>query len=370
MNVLIRKEILVKGLQALERVVGRNTTLPIVSNILVQADAGTLTLLATDLEMALKVVIPTKVQQGGAAAVAPRLLSGFLGGATEDIAELSTNNRALHVAVGSRTTTIKGEDAKDFPLMPKVSGQNILHIPARKLVQGLALVVNAAATSDVKPELAGVLMWVTSREIRFVATDSFRLAERAVSQQSTLSSETKAIIPLRAAQEMVRAFQETEGDVEVTFEESQLAARDMEAVGARVHFVTKIVDGDFPDYTQIIPKTFVTTTTVDKNDLAQQVRTAGLFASKINDVRVAVGEDQVTVSAQDTDTGEFQASLAASTNGEAVEAVFNVRYLADGLQNIEGDEVQINVSKKDGPVLLRSPKQSGYFYLLMPIRSS
>lgn len=352
-----------------ERITSRGTTLPILSNILLKAVGSTLIITATDLELALSVTVPAKVEEEGSLSIPTRVLIGFLNGTTEGNITLFSTKTTLSITTPTDKTTIKGEAADEYPLLPKTVKKNPFIIPAAKLVGALRQVINTTATTSTKPELSGIFLQLNQDEILCAATDSFRLSERIIHQQSTLTKTEKVILPFKTAQEIIKVFQESD-DVYLYNEGSQFIIENKETGPFWAEIISKVIEGEYPEYAQIIPKEFVTTTTTLKTPLMRAIKTAGLFASKIHDVRVSVTKKEVTVAAQDQDVGDFTTTLLAHTEGDPLGILFNYQYLLDGLQNIDGEEVRIKFSRKDGPVMLTPTINQKYLYILMPIRNS
>jgi DNA polymerase III subunit beta len=370
MKVIIKKDIFLLAVVMADRATGRGTTLPVLGNILLRGLGSSLTLTATDLELALSVIVPAKIEEEGALTIPTRVLIGFLNGAAEGNAALFSTNTTLSITTPNNKTTIKGEAAGEYPLLPKTNKKEPLIMPATKLVAGLRQVINTTAVTDTKPELTGVFLQFTQNEIVCAATDSFRLAERTIPQQNTTNQVQKIILPLKTAQEVIKVFQENQDDVYIYNESGQFVIENKEGGAFQAEIISKVIEGEYPEYRQIIPREFAATTVAKKTPLVQAVKTAGLFASKIHDVRVSVAKEEITIAAQDQDVGDFTTTLAARTEGENLGILFNYRYLLDGLQNIEGDEVRIKFSREDGPAILEPTTNQKYLYILMPIRNS
>lgn len=368
MNLLINKDILLKAVMLVEKNIGRNLTLPVLNNILIKTEDKKLHLISTDLELALWLQIPAKIEQEGSIAVSPRIISGFLSNIPEGTVHVKSEKQTLFLEQKNHTTSIKGEKTDEYPLIPKIKKDTFFIIPSVKLIPALNQTINAAALSDLKPELTGVLFNFSKDELKLASTDTFRLSEKTIKLSAQNNASQKIIVPAKAVQEIIRVYQNTEEDLYFYIDKNQIALENKESQTFTTQLISKTVEGDYPDYTQIVPQKHTTTAIVSKNNLLKQIKSASFFTSKVNDVRLTVGKNTLTIHAQDYDIGEFQSSLEAAVEGDSKKTTFNYQYLLDGLTNIEGDEVVIKFNQEDAPVVIESTKHKDYFYVLMPIK--
>ncbi|MDX1535236.1 MAG: DNA polymerase III subunit beta [Candidatus Spechtbacterales bacterium] len=368
MKLNIKKELLLKAVNINERNVGRNLTLPILNNILIRANENKVEIISTDLDIAIITELTAKTEESGSIVIPPKTLSGFLSNLPDSSIELKKNKETLFLKNGTHKTSIKGENDKDFPLLPKVYRDNYFTVKAKDIVSALDQVINSVSSSELKPELTGILFNITKNEFKLASTDSFRLSERKVPFDNISAINNKKIIPAKTANEIIRSYQNIEGELIFYIEDNQLTVENKDNNNFKIRIISKFIEGDYPDYSKIIPNNFTTKVIVSKKDLLQQVKGASLFTSRVNDIRLSVNQKKIDIHAENYDVGEFNSSVTVTTTGESKELVFNHQYLIDGLNNIEGDEIIIKINKADGPTMFESTDYKNYFYILMPIR--
>lgn len=370
MNLLIKKELLLQGIGIVEHIIGKNLTLPVLNNILIKTNNNNLNLITTDLELAISLNIPAKIESEGSITIPPKTINTFLNNLPEGNIELNIKNKNLYLKQNNFKASFKGEDTNDYPLLPKVDKENPLIIPASKIISAFNQVINSSSNSDIKPELTGVFFYLKGNELKLASTDGFRLSEKSLQQENNQTTDKKIIIPAKAIQEISRVYQNKDDDLYFYINKNQLVVENKENKSFHIQFITKLIEGEYPEYLQIIPQSFTTTTIISKKTFIQQIKSASLFASRLNDVKLKIQSKKIEISSNDYDIGDFTSSIEASTEGEDKEITLNYQYLLDGLQNIDGDEVMISLNQKEQPILLRSTKQKNYFYVLMPIRGN
>ena len=223
----------------------------------------------------------------------------------------------------------------------------------------------AAATSDLKPELSGVLFTTQPPAIILAATDSFRLAEKTISENDGAKDRIECIVPLRTAQEVLRTIVGgSDSSVRITIGEHQVV---FEWENTRI--LSRLIDGSYPPYQNIIPASYETTLLVNRDDLLKKIRLAAVFSSRLNDVTLRFSPTELEVITANIETGSATARLTAKGRGVSGSAVFNYRYLSDGLEAAGGENVVLNLNGVSGPTLIANPGDDSYRYLVMPIRS-
>lgn len=371
MKLQIKQEVFAKGVGVAERSVGKNLTLPVLNNILLRStDGKTLEIIATDLETGVAITLPAKVEQKGSIILPPRILNSLLTNIPEGTVTAQVKNNTLFLEHGNYKTSLKGEDDKEFPLLPKINDDKTLILKTEEITEALQQVIHSVATSDLKPELTGVLLSVKKNEIVLASTDSFRLSEKKVSLKENKNTATGAhiIIPAQTVQEVLRSFKDMKGSLWLLFEPNQVVFQNEEDQKIHIKVISKTIEGDYPDYSQIIPQKFETKTVVSRRDLIQQIKAASIFSSRVNDITLSVQEKKIGIETENYDIGNFTSTVQASTVGEEKKLVFNHQYLLQGLQNIQGDEVIIKINEQDKPTIFESTDNKDFFYVLMPIR--
>jgi len=356
------------GLQTVSHIAGRTSTLPILKNLLIVAEKEGITLASTNLELGITTKIRGKVETPGSFTVQARVLVDYVSLLPPGNIQAHLENGEFHLSGAGSKTSLKGLPAEDFPVIPKVQDGARFSLPAATLKAALATTVFAVATDESRPEINGVLLHLHDQTFTFAATDSYRLAEAKIPLTAS-KDEQRAIVPSRSLQELLRALPDS-GDVAVVLGENQVgfSAADLE-------IVSRLIEGQFPDYTQIIPASFRTKLTLEAEGFAKTVRQVSLFCrSGINDVTIAAaaGADEVTVSAANAQVGASEARFPAVSSGGEARIVFNWRFLLDGLQAIGGGDVELQLNDEKSPGLLTPKTQAkgapAFRYLVMPIR--
>ncbi|PCI27814.1 DNA polymerase III subunit beta [Candidatus Wolfebacteria bacterium] len=347
-----------------ERVVGKHTTLPVLECVYLEAKGSTLTIRATNLDIGIEIEIPVKVSIEGVVAVPgnvlARAISGDIGG---DTVVLDVESGNLVVASGKSSTVIKSLPHDDFPTIPHVSGDSVFTIPNTALIKGMKNVWYSASISAVKPELGSVYLYSKGSDIVFVATDSFRLGEKIV--QTELKTDIEGLlIPSKNIPEIIRSLEDGEGDVLISVSTNQISF-----TYNNVYITSRLIDGSFPDYKQIIPKKYTTTVIVLKQDLIATLKKATIFSGKFHQVTFVVSPQQKTViiKSQNPDVGENTDEITATIEGEEIDINFNYKYIIDCMQSIESDSVSLELAGPGKPMVIKGIGDRSFFYLVMPM---
>ncbi len=365
MKFICTQDNLIRGLNTVVHIAGRNTSLPILSNVLIKTTNGGLELVATNLEVAIITNVRGKVEAEGAVTVQAKLLTDSVSLMSGDKIILEVKNNDLVLISDKKKTIIRGVAADDYPVIPEISGGVEYNIPSEDLVNCLSKVVCAVNSDESRPEISGIYVYQKEDNLLMVGTDSYRLAECVVKKQSS-SFGGGIIIPLKTTQEIIRCGQ--------TNENAKLLVSDTQMVwqSGEIKIISRLLSGQYPDYQPIIPQSSNTTVKINKDDFIKAVKAAAIFSrSGINDVRLVVdiNNKQIIVSSSDNQLGENNSEVAlVSCEGENNEAVFNYRYLLDGLQNLVGKEVILGLTNSNAPAIIKSEKDLGYLYVIMPIR--
>lgn len=346
-------------------IIGQHLTLPILNNVLIQAQKGSLKISATNLEMALVIETTAKVEKSGSLTIPAKILNNLISNLIDKKIIIETKANNFIIKSQNYQANIKGLSAKDFPIIPKIEKQYSFKIPTAILRGGLMNVVSSVALTDTRPEISGVLFDITNSVLKLVSTDSFRLAERRIkieTKQTDLNSQI--IIPAHTIQELIKILTVGEKDVEIMIGGSQVLF-----TCANMQLISRLIEGRYPDYQEIIPDHFETQVNIDKKEFLEVVKVTSLFSSKINDLTLLVDpkKSQVEVSAQNIDLGENKANLSAEIEGQPVKLVCNYRYLLEGLNNVTASRVFIGLNGPAQPFILRGSGQKSFLYLIMPL---
>jgi DNA polymerase-3 subunit beta len=374
MKVEILKENLKAGLGVVEKIVGRNLSLPILDNVLISTEDSFLSLSATDLETAIKIWILTKIIKNGKVAVPAKFLSSLISLLPNEKIILEEKKQGLYVECKSFKNQVQGSNPEEFPLIPEFKDLEYIEVDNKKLCQGLSQIVDVATTSQSRPEISGVYFVFSKNLIKIVATDSFRLAEKTITLENPIKKDATFILPQRPAKEIINILGERDGKVKIYFSPNQtmFEAAMKEASHPQVQITSRLIEGEYPNYEEIIPKKFKTHVIIKRDEFLNQVKAASLFSGKINEVKIKVSPQnkEVEIYAQDPDIGESRSSVAAKIEGEEIEASFNHKFLIDGLLNIKSSEVVFDLSKEEGPCVLKPVGDASYIYVVMPIKST
>lgn len=346
-------------------IVGQHLTLPILNNVLIQAQKGSLKISATNLEMALVIETTAKVEKPGSLTVPAKILNNLISNLSDKKIIIETRANNIIIKSQNYQAIIKGLTAKDFPIIPKIEKQHSFKVSAIILRSGLINVINSVALTDTRPEISGILFDLTNKTLKLVSTDSFRLAERKIKIETKQTNlQDQIIVPARTIQELIKILALTEKDVEVVIGGSQVLFS-----CANMQLISRLIEGRYPDYQEIIPGNFETQVDIDKKEFSEVVKVTSLFSSKINDLTLLVDpkKSQIEISAQNIDLGENKANLSAETEGQSVKLVCNYRYLLEGLNNITASRVSIGLNGPAQPFVLRGSGQRNFLYLIMPL---
>ncbi len=347
-----------------ERFCGKNVTLPTLSHILVEAEGNTITVTATNLEHAVEWRVPGRVTRKGKVCLPAKVFSSLLQSFGDEKIEAEEERGALRLKTESRDGKVNGIGADDFPLVPKVKKTNTFKVEAPLLAENLARALPAVSGSEFKPELAGIFMRAEAGTLTFAATDTFRLAECVFPLAGAMSgSAVSCIIPERTGQEMARILGQDAGGAEISLGENQLL---IEVAEGRI--VSRLIEGNFPDYRAIIPTRFTTSAYIKKNELVAGIRAASIFASKLQETTIRFSSAGLEIVAANPDIGDYRVVVPAAFEGEEVAMSFNWRYLLDGVQSLGDEELFFGCNEASSPALLRNKSHQRFSYVVMPIR--
>jgi len=253
----------------------------------------------------------------------------------------------------------------DFPLIPKIKKNLSFVIDSTLLKHGLEQVIPSVSTSEFKPELSGVQFLVGPKDLRLASTDTFRLAERTVPISERTKGDTSSfVVPQRVVLEVSRTLEENE-DVKISIGENQVL---VESGPTRV--TARLIEGSFPEYSGIVPKSFEATCFISRQDLISAIRSASIFSSKIQEVSLNFSDKKLEISSLNQEVGENKSAIPLLFTGKETKISFNYRYLLDGLGSLMEDEIFLGVNGEASPSLLKEKSGGSFFYVLMPIRLS
>jgi DNA polymerase-3 subunit beta len=367
------QENLAKGLAIVGRAVATRSTLPVLSNILMATDEGRLKLSATNLEVGISCWIGAKVEEDGATTVPARLLTDFVNSLPPDhiSAELVARTQTLNLQCGKYEANIKGIDAQEFPILTALSEDEGIPLQPAMLREMINQVSFAAAVDESRPVLTGVLAEMSDSGLTLAAADGFRLSVRKTELPEAAPTSTSVIIPARALEELARVSAEETDEIRMTIasNRSQVFFR-----MTNIDLLSQLVEGNFPDYKQIIPKSHSTYTVLDAAELLKAVKIASFFARDAANVvrlRITPGEQgmggRVTVMATSAELGDNVTELDAAVEGEPIEIAFNAKYLSEVLGVIGTPQVALQTSNPSSPGVLRPVGDESFVHVIMPM---
>lgn len=357
------KEKLQNAVLLVEKVTGKNLTLPILSCILLDAKNGGLTLRATNLDLGIEIHIAVKVFEEGSVVVPGNVLVGLLSNLSDERVTCEVIEGTMMCSTKTSTTSVKTFPADEFPLIPRVESKKTLSIDPSVFVQGLRSVWYSAAVTSMKPELSSIYVYSEEESIVFAATDSFRLAEKRIPVKKGKDFGS-VLIPYKNVPEIIRSLELMKNEVVIHFDTNQIA---FEYEG--MYLVSRVIDGSFPDYKQIIPKEFKTEVVLLKQDLLQALKLSNVFSDTFNQiiVRVIPGEKLFELATKNTTVGENKNSLEAILKGEDLTISFNYKYIIDCFQSIHSDSLSLSFQGLSRPVLIRGVSDKTFQYIVMPM---
>lgn len=364
MKASLKRENLDKALAVVGRAIKQRATLPVLSNILISTDKGRLKLASTDLESSVSMWIGGKIDEEGAITVPARTLSDYIAAATDESITVEVHGTDVGVKSEHHKATIKGLGAEEFPIIPHVEGGNWIKVPANRLKTAINCVSIAAALDETRPVLAGVYFKVRANEMMLVATDSYRLAEYKI-QIEKKQSPGDFIIPARAAMELARILPAVEGDVEIAAADNQAEFKFDD-----IQFLSRQIEGAFPDYEQIIPKEFSYKFEASKGSLAEAIKTVGVIARDAgNNLKLSGGDQKISISAAANQVGDAEATISVASQGTPLTISFNSKYILDAINILEANDLTFSFSGTLTPGLIEAKGNDNYRYIIMPLRS-
>src|SRR3954467_14409557 len=348
------------------RGVSTRSAIQTLAGVMIRADSGSVELQATDMELGIRVRVDTAPEREGAVVLPGRLLLDVVRSLPKD--DLSLEHRAaeqdVEVVSGPSKFHLRTLPLDDFPKLPEAGDASTMHVPAGAFVETIARVARSASRDETRPHLTGVLVSASEQQLRMVATDSYRLSVKETALEEALSGSLEANVPARTLQELGRIAQASgAGSIDVSALENQVVFTVDDVV-----LSSRLVEGRFPNYQQLLPDSFEHELHVDRSELLDVVRRISLLAQKNAPLRLRFSEGTLDVSAQTPDVGEASESLPIPFQGEQLEIGFNPDFFRDGLESAESDELLLKLISPLRPGLIQSGADGGFVYLVMPIR--
>ena len=372
MKVTCLQENLIRGLQIAGRGVSTRTTLPILSNVLLRTESGRLRLTATNLEVGINCWVAAKVEDEGSITVPAKLFTDFVSSLPPGPIELSLNVRTktVHIKSGPFEANLKGLDAEEYPLIPGIPEKPTTRMAQSVLRRMVHEVAFVAATDDSRPVLTGVLTTFEGQEVVMAAADPYRLSVRRGPLLAAVPERVEAIVPAKSLFEVERILEDTDDAVEVyiTPNKSQIIFHTEE-----VDLVSRIIEGQFPNYKQVIPSSSQTTVIVQRDELLKATRLASYFArDAANIVRFQIdpsGSAPLVVSATAAEVGDNTGRIDATVQGQPTAIAFNSRFVQDALASLTAPEIKLELGGPLAPGVIKiTEDEDTYLHVVMPLR--
>lgn len=358
---------LLTQLQTATRVASTRSAVQALSGVMVSAPAeGSPELLATDMEVGLRVPLAAEVSRPGSAVLPARLLLDVARSLPADslTMELRPAEQDIELICGATTFHLRTLRAEDFPTLPAPSPDSRVTLPAEAFVETIARVARSASRDETRPVLTGILMSASGQELRMVATDSYRLSVKETALEQPLQGSLEANVPARALQELARIAQQTPAEtIAVSVGQNQAVFELGDVV-----LSSRLIDGQFPNYRQLLPESVEHELRLSSAELTDVVRRISLLAQKNAPLRLSFSEGSLAISAQTPDVGEATETIPVPYHGELFEIGFNPEFLRDGLESVDSPELVLKLISPLRPGLIESPDTGDFVYLIMPIR--
>lgn len=364
MKVICTQENLKTGLLTVGRIISSNSSLPILNNLLIKTENGALKISSTNLEVAITTHIRCKVEEEGELTVQCKAATDLINSLPNKNLNLQYLNNQLEIEAENYHTAIKTLPAEEFPLIPTIEPKETLNLNSEELKQAIDQVVFAASANQTQPEIAGILFSFEDTILKIAATDRYRLAEKKLILPKKYTAEV--IVPQKTILELSRIIGGGKGAVEIALGETQISFAFNDT-----KIISRVIDGQYPDYKQIIPATFFTKVSTEKQDFINALRTAGVFSHQNNSVRLeySVEKQTVTLTAQSQELGKSAVDLPSAIEGKSGAVILNYHYVLGCLLSLGAKTVIIKIIDDSSPSLILPEGDDSYIYLVMPIKN-
>jgi DNA polymerase III subunit beta len=369
------KENLKKALSIVGHISIKNINLPILNNVLIKTyQNNEIELISTNLEIGIIYKMRSKVEKIGEFTVDSKIINNYISLLPGEKVDIEQSKNEIIIKSDNYKTKIIGEKSDEFPLIPIIKKDEeycILDLDVLK--EALNMVSFSSDINNSRPELAGVLfVFNKNNELVLASTDSYRLSEKKIKIKKNNFKDKKIIVPIKTIQELLRILNNINNeDKDIKLKEIKIYLSDNQILFNidSIDLISRLIDGSYPDYQQIIPDNFLTTIKIKKEEIVRAVKTSSLFVKKgVDDILLKFLKNKINISSSSGQTGESDINLLAEIEGKENEVLVNYRYLLDGLNNLNSDEVVFKIVDPQTPFLLKSEKDDNYLYLIMPIR--
>jgi DNA polymerase III subunit beta len=365
MKIQILQENLLKALSRVGRIISSRAQLPVLQNVLITAARGEVTVAATNMEMSMIVRVNAKTEKEGSVCVSGKLLAELVTSLPHEAVFLEEREGALLVSTTKTHASLSETPTAEFPRTTTTGDGEKTSMEPEDVVETVGSVLYAASTDEGRPTLTGVKIETTEKETVFVATDGYRLSLKKLSFEK--KKPANMVVPARALGEIIKSLSEEKNKEPVVFEKTTDGQLLLTVGDTGV--VSRLIDGDYPDYSRIIPKTHTTKAVVDKTEMLQAVKSASIFArDNANIVKLLLTKEGITISANTPQIGQNVVEVDAEVEGDDADIAFNSRFLLEFLNNFSEEEVVFEMTGSLNPGVFKSKKDTSFLHIIMPVR--
>jgi DNA polymerase-3 subunit beta len=365
MKITCEKESLIKALSITEKITGTNPTLPILNCVLLIVKDNILTIRSTNLELGIESYVEVESEEGGIIAIPGHIFYNTIQNTQDSVITIETQKNTILIKTKHSKTVLNTQPYDDFPSLPMIKSDVIYTLKSEDIIKGIESVVYSATQSTIKPELSSVYVYEHDKKIYFVATDSFRLAEKKLQIKEKNTLKQSFLLPLRNAIEIVRILNQIQNsDILIKVEKNQISFE-----CKNIFITSRIIDGVFPDYKQIIPKDYITEVIVLKQDLLNTFKKINIFSDKFGQISIDVQPKKKTfmIHTNNNIIGKTDDSIDAVIKGEDITMSFNYRYIFDCLNSIQSDSITLLFTGIGKPLIIKGVSDESFLYLVMPM---
>ncbi len=368
MNLSLLQENLNLALTNVSRFVSSKNQLPVLNNILLSTDQGRLKLSATNLELSINYWIGAKIEQEGNITIPAKEITEFVSYLPSGKIDLELKNNLLDLSSDKTQSSFSTTPATDFPEFPQIDPNSLFEIDFDLINQSINQISFSAATDDTRPILSGILCIFENNSIKFIATDGFRLSFKEIKLEQPLNLKKENlsfIIPAKSLIEVTKLARTTQKiKIGLTPDEHQVIF-----VLDDIELISRLIEGDFPDYKKLIPQNYSTKVFINKNELFQSVKLASVFAREsANIVKINIKNNSLELTANAPQVGQNLIKLESKTEGESLEIAFNYKFLTDFLNVCKSDEILIELNENLSPVFFHDQSDQSFTHIIMPVR--
>ncbi|MEK7559733.1 MAG: DNA polymerase III subunit beta [Patescibacteria group bacterium] len=366
MKVICNTKVLKEAVMIAERNTSKNQTLQVLSCLFIEAsEQNKLKIKSTNLEIAVEINIPAKIESIGSIVLPAKNLSMFISNISEENIAIQNQNNNIFIKTQNTKTVLKGLNPEDFPLFPKTGEVSLVNFNGYEFKEALSSVIGSSSLSDIKPELASVYLRFFKNSVKFAATDSFRLSEKdLVSKENYSDKLISILIPQKSVIEILRIISEEE-KINIGFNKNFLVLNT-----GSIKLISRLVEGIFPDYDQIIPKNFKTNILVKYEEFTRSIKIASSLSGRLNDINLEFDPQKKLISfyTSNSDIGEHNSEIHGEVTGDKLKVKYNWKYLFDGVSGIKSEYLNLGLNGDNLPMIIKGKGDNSFLYLIMPMR--